>query len=407
MPATPPEMSAAAAPPERILNPEFVKLFAAFHFFMLGMSVFNLLPHYLELRGASEGKYGAVAGTLGVVNFFCIVVWGHQADRWSRKTTVVFYLLLGLAGNAVAILAMDAPLNWYFLSRAFQGITMGLGLPIIFVWTFEVSPPARKQEALAWIGIAGLTANSLGPLLAELILSVQGSPPVHAEWYFPVFLTATGLMLVAQLLFLSVRNTRAAGGETAGETSLWPLVRRRHAGLILLVAVIFGGVFGVMVSFAKNFLVFLGLNFASVLFGAYSSGAILSRIFIRTLIHRLTPARMVPFGLAGIAIGILLIGFSTNYAMLAGSGLVYGLSHGILYPILFVRFVESQPPEHLGRAAILFMGSFSGGWGLFPYLGGVVLQWTSFPTLFFIMSGFAVLALFIYRRTLQDAPAAG
>ena len=145
MPATPPEMSAAAAPPERILNPEFVKLFAAFHFFMLGMSVFNLLPHYLELRGASEGMYGAVAGTLGVVNFFCIVLWGHQADRWSRKTTVVFYLLLGIAGNAVAILAMDAPLNWYFLSRALQGITMGLGFPIIFVWTFEVSPPARKH----------------------------------------------------------------------------------------------------------------------------------------------------------------------------------------------------------------------------------------------------------------------
>ena len=47
MPATPLEMSDAAAPPERILNPEFVKLFAAFHFFMLGMSVFNLLPPYL------------------------------------------------------------------------------------------------------------------------------------------------------------------------------------------------------------------------------------------------------------------------------------------------------------------------------------------------------------------------
>jgi len=38
-------------------------------------------------------------------------------------------------------------------------------------------------------------------------------------------------------------------------------------------------------------------------------------------------------------------------------------------------------------------------------LGGVVLQWTSFSTLFFIMAGFAVLALFIYRRTLRDAPA--
>jgi len=55
-------LTVPAAEPQRVLNPDYLKLWCGLLFFMLNMSAFNLLPYYLELRGASPDLYGQVAG---------------------------------------------------------------------------------------------------------------------------------------------------------------------------------------------------------------------------------------------------------------------------------------------------------------------------------------------------------
>ena len=133
----------APAPPvtpaekTRVVTFEFIKLFTGFHLFMLNISIFNLLPHFLELRGASQSFYGAVAGTLGLVNVVCVVMLGYRADFWTRKSTVALYLGLSMGGNLLAVLAIHAPMEWFFLVRVFQGIGIALALPILFAWAMD------------------------------------------------------------------------------------------------------------------------------------------------------------------------------------------------------------------------------------------------------------------------------
>lgn len=378
----------AARPP--VLTRNFIFLFLGFHQYMLTLSMFNLLPHYLDLRGASEGLYGAIGGTTGIASFVCIIFLGGTADKWSRRGTTLFYLSIAMAGNLISIWAMNYALEWYFLPRVLHGLMMGMGFPIVLAWAVEISPIERRQEALAWIGMGGLLANSTGPLIAEFILSVQGMP-VIAESYRWVFLASTLLMLVAMGWLFLIKNTRAPKAKEGEEfKGLLPMFKPKGALVTWLTAVTFGGVFGVSMVFGKTYTESVGLHFVSVLFVAHTVGSVISRSFIGYLSRRYTQPTIISGALAGVGVSVLLLGITDTYLLLGISGFIYGAAHGLLYPTLIMQFIHVQDESSMGRAAILFQGGFASGIGLFPYLGGFLVEQTSFTVLFTVLGLFTL-----------------
>jgi MFS family permease len=393
----PPPAAVPPAGPARVLNPNYVKLWFGLLFFMLNMSAFNLLPYYLELRGASPDLYGSVAGSMGISNFLCLLLLGRQADAWSRKTTVSTYFLAAFAGNVIAIWAMgQADLRWYFAVRLLQGVFMGLGFPIVFSWTVELSPPNMRQLALAWFGIGGILANSLGPTLGELALSLQTDPNAP-EAYAAVWIMATAFALLGLGFFLSTDNVQPAPPE-AGAEGLLPLLHRPESRLVLAVNLIFGGLFGVLMSFSKNYTASLGLSYVSLLLWAYTIGAVLSRVFMDLIMRRITERHLIPLGLLGVGATFFMLAAAEGYALLGAAGFVYGLSHGILFPTLYVRFLNFQRPSEIGRAATLFQGCFSIGWGLIPLGGGTLVRLTNFPSFFSLLAALAGLGILLHLR---------
>ncbi|NIP72790.1 MAG: MFS transporter, partial [Gammaproteobacteria bacterium] len=246
-------------------------------------------------------------------------------------------------------------LAWYYVPRLLQGVFMGLGFPIIFSWTVEVTPPNMRQLALSWIGIGGITANSLGPSIGEFLLSLHADPN-DPQAYFAVFVMAALCALAALVFFLLTENSHPPPAEEGTGHGLLPLMRRRESVLVLAVAWAFGGMFGVLMSFGKNYTASLGLAYVSVLLWAYTVGAVLSRVFMAQIMRRMASHHMIPLGLLGIGTTFLLLGMAEGYVLLGTSGFLYGLSHGILYPTLFVRFLGFQRPSEVGRASTLYQG---------------------------------------------------
>ncbi|MBI3991900.1 MAG: MFS transporter, partial [Candidatus Lambdaproteobacteria bacterium] len=382
--------------PQRVVNINFVKLNVAMFMLMINMSMFNLLPYYLELRGASQSFYGAVAGAMGVSNFLAMAFYGHRADQWSRRSSVLIYLIPMFLGNFVAIGAMFGDLNWYFLSRLLHGLFMGLGFPIMFAWVVELTPPERKHETLALFGVGGLMSNTVGPLIAELILGAQADP-TSPDGYLPVFIAGT-LISVLGAAAVMITPNRFAPPLAAGEKpSLLPMLRRNETKLLLLITIVFGGMFGVYVNFGKNFVADLGLTYVSVLFGTYTGGAILSRVLIRPVTAIVRQNNLIPVGLLGVAATFVMLSLSGGYWGLAMSGLFYGLGHGILFPALFVRFIDMQKKSESGRSTILYQGMFSAGWGALPYVGGLVVQQSSFQSLYAALAALCGFAMLVHQ----------
>jgi MFS family permease len=393
-----------AAPPEapaRLFRGPYLLLWCVNFFFMFSMSVFVLLPHYLMLRGTTEAFYGAVSGTVGLAGFACAVLLGHWGDRWDRKRAVTLYMLPGVAGSALACLAVDAHPALYFLVRALHGFSLGLGFPMVMAWVVELSPPFRRLEAVSYFGLTALTAGALGPLVGELLVNAQGLP-ARADSYRAVFLMALAMLLIGVALVRAVPATRPAGGPYTGG-GLLPLLRNPSARLVLLVTLNFGGVSFILMSFGKTYAEHLHLAYSSVLFGAFSTGAVASRLCIRPILARVSQFHLVVAALAGVAGSFVIVSLARGYPGLAAAGLLYGVSHGVLYPSLNLRFLEQFTSREIGRASTMFSSAFSLGTGLFPYLGGFVVQAWGFEPLFALAGVITLASLALHWRAERGA----
>jgi MFS family permease len=381
---------------ERILTPNFFKLFMGAHCYMNDMSLYYLLPHFLELRGATPQVYGLAAGTSGMATVVSLLLFGRHSDRWSRKRTVLTYLLLGLVGDFVALSAVNSSIGWYFLARILHGIAQGLGFPLVFGWAVELCPPRQRYVALSWLGISGIVSNTLGPFLSELILNASGNPRDPGA-FASVFAMGIGFTVVAIAIFATVEDRRVVGaGKAAGMTEV---LRRRDAVLVLAVALLFGGMFGSLMSFGKNYTESRGLTFVSLLMVMYTFGAIVSRIFIREIAERIPQSRLTDIGLVGIAVSFGLLGFADGYWLQGLCGVIYGFSHGVLYPTLYVRFIDIGGPSRIGRSATVFQGAFSVGIGALPVVGGFLISGIGFPSFFWMLAVLALGGLWLSRRS--------
>ena len=387
----------SAARQEPLFTATYLTLWLCNFFLILGMSVYVLLPHYLMLRGTSEGFYGAVSGTIGLASFACGIALGHLGDRWNRKTALNLYLAPGVAGTVLALLALESDPAWYFVVRMLHGVATGLGFPIFVAWVLEASPTGRRTEALAYFGLSGLIAGSFGPFLGELLLSWQGAAAgaMGYRWVFALSLAST---LVALAL---VQLRRAPAQDASGERArggLLTLMSRPAPRLVLAMVVNFGGVSFILMFFGKTFAAHLHLAYSTVLFAAFTAGAVSSRIGIRWILARVTQSHLIVAALLGIVLSMTVAAFAQGYVGLALAGWLYGTSHGVLYPSLYLRFLEFHAPQVLGRASTLYSGAFSLGSGLYPYLGGFLLQATNFPTLFLAAGGLALISLGLHVR---------
>jgi MFS family permease len=370
-----------------VISRKFVTLFCGFFLCLMSLNLFALVPYYLELRGEGALVYGLAAGIHGVSAVFAIMLVGAQADRRSRRSLTLRYFAFVAAGHGLSLLAMPWSSAWYLVVLALQGVMLGVGLPVVFVWAAELCPPERRAVAFGWFGVAGLAADTLGPALGETLLQWGHVPPQPDD--FHVVFIAANLLVPLSLSFLVLTPdvsppNRAAEGAIAAadDAGLWTLLSRAELRAVALAAVAFGGALGVMITLGKNYVVSIGLQFVTALLAAHTIGAILSRMLLPIALARFDAVRMIGAAFVSIAMSQLLLAVASNYAMLVCAGFMYGVGHGLLFPTLLSRMVDYAGAHAAGRVTTLFMGMFSLGFGIAPACGGVVLSFAGFPLLF-------------------------
>ncbi len=302
--------------------------------------IIPLLPFYGEFYQASPEMIGLLMATYSFTQFLAAPFWGGLSDRIGRRPV----LLVSLAGASAAYvwLGLAESLWALFAARAIGGAMAG-NISAAFAYVADVTTRENRAKGMGMIGAAFGLGFIAGPAIGGIL---AGSDPVNADFRTPAFaaaaLSVTALiMAVATLkesLSAEIRQRLAQQPPKKRLAMFREALDRPLIGLLLLLTFLATFVFaGLESTFAmwsrrqfgwgpeQN-----GYLFAFIgLLSALIQGGLIGR-----LARRFGEARLVVQGAVALAIGILLIPFSTNVVVLVVAMSIAGYGFSIISPSL-------------------------------------------------------------------------
>jgi MFS family permease len=359
-------------------NRNFIVALLAYLFLYLSVSLFFLLPLFLEKFGPSGSRVGLIMGIHSVLAILVRPFFGRIIDVRGGKTLSLAGLGLLILTTPLFHLVHDAGLLAVVL-RGASGIGWGVAMTASISVCSDFAPEASLARSMGIIGVAGLVANALGPWLAEEIIRAAG--------FGGLFNAALASFVLSLVLMLFVRE-RPRERQPASRAPAGPGPLKKVAiPLILIIAampIIHGAVRGTMIYFIAPYAKAIRLGRVGPFFLVFSFAAILTRFTIADLSDRYGRKRIVLVAAAIIGLNLALIASLNSYGWLLVSGFVGGLGQGLIYPALSTYIIDFLGRENKGLAISLYLSLFDVGMGIGSPFFGWISDLVGFRTMYLV-----------------------
>lgn len=352
-------------------------------------ALFLLLPVYLQQTGSSAAQIGLVAGLMRVSMLIARPVAGRLLDRFGRRPVIAAGGIVAIAA-ILSIFLFPAVGPLFLILRVVQGaatalVDSGLGTVVA-----DLAPPMLRTRVFAlytvWLTLPGGIMPAVGEAIAR-----------HAG-FFPLFGAAALALAGALLVFRRLPETMPPVQERVAAT--WSLGR---AGAPVLVGgTIVGFVFGVSSVFVPVAPIAGAPGRVGAFFFAYFVGLFGMRLANGIGVSWLArPVILIP-AYAFMAIGLAILPLGNSVLLLVAAGLVCGMGHGTIVPILYSLLLFGVSKERRGWAVASLAASFDTGMILSTLGLGVVADWTGYRGIFWlsaaIVAGGASASYLLGRR---------
>lgn len=354
--------------------------------FFLGNSFFILLPVYFKNLGASESYIGVMNNIDKILVILTSVTIGSIMHLWDRlKLLRLGYAVL--LGAYLAYYGMVS-LNWLVpFIRILHGVGFSLAMILGTTVIFDVVPKERAAESIGIYGVTGALSNAVSPAIGELLLrgGVQ---------HRTLFLVSASLVLVSLVIaFVMPRPAVQDNNGDQAPTAVSGLYGNREYLLFSIITLIFGGGFGVIITYLPNFVRTTTSLSYSYFFVVYIAVLIVIRFTFIRLVGKISQTPLLACVLLLAAGMNALFNWNISMITLTLSGLVYGVAHGVLYPVLNAHLVGIVAQEDRGRSNALFTATFNGGMLVFAFgLGFLIDLWASYRVAFNVCAAAFVIA---------------
>jgi len=337
---------------------------------------------------------GQIAGVL-VLNAFLAKV----PVKWTAAGGA---LLQAAALAAGALFAKG--LGTLFLAYVLVGFGWAFVNTICWMWV-----PSHVKEKTASATLLMIFFFAVGMTITPLVLGPSISAGVSWRW---ILACEGGLSLILAAVFAALPLLDIPGRENLRARQIRE-VSSFNPGLLLG---ILGGAFlytGAEACFSVWLPKFMldtfnaSQTWASLSVTSFWIGLLAGRLIVAPISHRLSPARLVTFCCAALAILAVGIAVSpsqaTCLALAAGAGLAASASYGLIgsYTALF-------PAWHAGVASSAFVLAGAAGSMIFPYLTGPAASAGGFRLAIALTAvpafGCALVALYIHARSGERSP---
>jgi MFS family permease len=330
----------------------------------MAVSLFFLLPVVLERFGPRQSRIGLIMGVHSVVAIAIRPLFGRMIDARGGRRIAILGLLVLIFATPFFHLVRDAG-GLPFLLRALTGLGWGISMTATIAMCSDLAPVERIAMSMGVIGVAGLVANALGPLLAEEIIRRFG-----AGWLYNAsvaFLLAALACLLAAREVVKPATDGRGGGLRILKTVPWVL-----AAVISAMPVFHGAIRGAMIYFIAVFGHSVGIGRVGPFFLVFSLAAILTRFRLGDLSDRHGRKTVILPAAVIIVANLFLIAQIRSFPLLVVTGFIGGLGQGLIFPALSTYIIDFLGRENKGLAISLYLSLFDVGMGIgAPFFGWI------------------------------------
>jgi len=354
---------------------------------------------FIKSLGATDLQIGLLIGIQGIIRVAITLPRGILADKFSRRTIMIWSTAAGVPACIVAGLAQ----TWLqLLPGLILLLVSGVGTPAITAYIAQMSTKENRARNFTFI-------YTFGPAIGLIVAPALGGFLADRIAMRAVFFASATLYLAATYFFTRVSerplpqsdHSAPSYREAIGE----PVVRRVAMLMFVVLAACTMGV-----TFLPNYLSEVhGLNVGTI--GRLFSVAAIGTVLISqatTKLRWITPVRGIAIGTLGVAIACVTTVATGNLWILAFAFLGRG-GFMVAWTMIYV-VLGDVTPDRLRARAFAFSDFLGGiGVGLTPFAAGAVYGWNHDAPLL-ILGGLApliaVVAFTLERTHIRPAHAA-
>lgn len=375
---------------DKLWNSNYLKVMTAnfsmsFAFFLLT----PLLPLYLsENFGATKDTIGVVLSGYTITALLFRPFSGYVVDSFPRKKVLLvslflYFLLFGgylLAGTLVL----------FAIVRTIHGGPFGASTVANSTVAIDVLPSSRRNEGIGYYGLSNNLATAIAPTIGVFVYKY-----VHNfDFLFWLAFIVAGIGLAVDAT-IKMPQKQVMKDKKALSLDRFFLLKGWMLGVNM---VFFGICFGVL----SNYLAIYGKETMGITSGTgtyfmlLSIGLILSRLQGAKALRK---GRLVQNAAEGVVIST--VGYTLFIACpyeigYYGSALLIGLGNGHLWPAFQNMIIGLANNNERGTANSTLLTCWDLGIGLGVLLGGVIVEYFGYTTVFWWVVGIHVMGLLMF-----------
>lgn len=349
---------------ESLWSRPFLIALLGYFFLFMSISLFFLLPLFLQQFNPSKSQIGLIMGIHSVMAIGVRPIFGRLIDEKGRRLVSLAGILLLMFTIPLFHLVRDAGL-FPLVLRALTGLGWGISMTATITMCSDLAPVERLAHSMGIVGVAGLVASALGPLLAEEVVRQFGF-----GWLFNL----SFVFLVASLacIFFTQETSRLVNSKNGASDAFLKLQSLRPLIIFLMASLpmVHGAIRGAMVNFVALFSRSIGLQHVGPFFVTFSVAAILTRFWGGGLSDRYGRKKVIFPAALVIGLNVLFLSQVRNFWMLLLAGFIGGFGQGLIFPALSTYVIDTLGRENKGFALSLYLSLFDAGMGLgSPFFG--------------------------------------
>jgi MFS family permease len=330
----------------------------------MSITLFFIFPLYFEQYGATKSKIGLIMGMHSLTAIVIRPIFGRLIDVKGRKKA-------SLAG--IVILISTIPLFHFIrdagtlpvLLRAMTGLGWGISMTATMTMCSDLAPVDKLAKSMGIIGVAGLFSVAIGPLIGEEIVNLFG--------YSGLFNISLLFLMISFFCMLFTQETIKLVNENQAIHSKFKLnVSVLSIFLIASLPIAHGAIRGTVVYFIALFGKSILFERISPFFFAFSSAAIITRLFLGGLSDKYKRKQVLLPTILMISLNLMVISQVTSLWLFILTGFIGGFGQGLFFPTLSTYIIDVLGRRNKGLAISLYQTFFDVGMGVgTPFFGWI------------------------------------